>query len=363
MRPTALFLPSMRGGGAEKVMLSLAGGLIGRGRQVNLVLCKAEGEYLSQVPAAVKVVDLGEKRVLRSIPSLVRYLRYAQPEVLLSALDHANVAALFAKRLSGVDTRTVISTHIHFSMDPQATKLKRELMPFLVRKLYPQADAVVAVSQGVADDLAAAVGLPATKIKVVYNPVVAPGMFALAQDVPAHPWFSQGQLPVILGAGRLTAQKDFATLIRAFALVKEKKAVRLMIMGQGEERERLLALAGELGLSDDFTLPGFVSNPYPYMKNAAVFVLSSAWEGFGNVLVEAMALGTPVVSTNCKSGPAEILEDGKYGRLVETGDVSGLAEAMLAAVEYPPEPEGPRRRASEFTLEKSLSGYMELLYG
>jgi glycosyltransferase involved in cell wall biosynthesis len=363
VRSTALFLPSLRGGGAEKVMLSLAGGLSGRGCKVELVLCRAEGEYLSQVPAAVGVVDLGEKRVSRSLPSLVRYLKQAQPEVLLSALDHANVAALLAKRLSGVDTRMVVSTHINFSRDPQATKLQRRILPLIVRKLYSRADAVVAVSQGVADDLAVAAGLPVSEIKVVYNPVVLPGMFALAEDSPGHPWFAPGQPPVILGAGRLTLQKDFATLICAFGLARKKKAVRLMILGQGEERERLLALIGELGLKDYCALPGFVPNPYAYMKNSAVFVLSSAWEGFGNVLVEAMALGTPVVSTYCESGPAEILENGKYGRLVEVGDVSALAEAILAALEYPPEPEGLRLRASAFTLEKSLNGYMEVLYG
>ncbi|NLO89188.1 MAG: glycosyltransferase, partial [Clostridia bacterium] len=188
--------------------------------------------------------------------------------------------------------------------------------------------AVVAVSQGVADDLVKTTGLMRELIKVIYNPIVTPELLEKAKESIGHPWFKPGQPPVILSAGRLTAAKDFPTLIHAFARVRAERLARLMILGEGEERPNLESLVRELGLESDVSMPEFVENPYAYMARAAVFVLSSAWEGFGNVLVEAMAVGTPVVSTDCPSGPAEILEGGKWGKLVPVGDVEKLAKAL-----------------------------------
>ncbi|RTH32330.1 glycosyl transferase [Thermus scotoductus] len=354
----ALFLPSLRGGGAERVMVHLARGFAERGFQVDLVLAKAEGPYLAEVPPSVRVVDLRASRVLFSLPGLVRYLRKERPHALLSALDHANVIVCLAHRLARVPSRLVISEHNTLSASrPQ--NARGRLLPWFMRWTYPWADAVIAVSQGVAEDLIHLTGLPREKIQVIYNPVVTPELFAKAREPLDHPWLASGEPPVILGVGRLTEQKDFPTLIRAFALVRAQRPARLMILGEGELRPQLEALVHELGLQDDVALPGFVENPYAYMARAAVFVLSSRREGFGNVLVEAMACGTPVVSTDCPSGPREILDHGKYGRLVPVGDVKSLAESILKAMDEPPYRD--LSRVAEFTLEKSLERYGAVL--
>jgi glycosyltransferase involved in cell wall biosynthesis len=230
-----------------------------------------------------------------------------------------------------------------------------------MRLLYPMADAVVAVSQGVARDLAAITGLPSHRIQVVPNPVVTPHLFRLAQEPIAHPWLHDPERPVIMGMGRLTRQKDFPTLLRAFAKVRAEKRCRLIILGEGGERFGLEALAGSLGIGDDVHLPGFVLNPYPYLAGAALFVLSSVWEGFGVVLAEAMALGVPVVATDCPSGPREILRDGQIAPLVPMGDPEALAGAMLDTLARPPAKATLQEAVAEYTVERSARRYVEVL--
>ena len=363
----ALFLPSLRGGGAERVMVNLARGFVERGLRVDLVLAKAEGPYLSQVPKEVRVVDLGARRVLYSLPGLVRYLRRERPQAMLSALNHANIVAIWAKLLARVQTNLVVAEHNTLSRSTQnASSVRVKLLPFLIKTFYPYADAVVAVSRGVAEDLVTTTKLPMEKIKVIYNPVITPELFAKAEEPLDHPWFRPGEPPVVLGVGRLTQQKDFPTLIRAFALVRKERPARLMILGEGEERPKLEALVRELRLEEDVVLPGFVDNPYKYMKRAAVFVLSSKWEGLPTALIEALALGIRVVATNCPSGPEEVLEGGKWGRLVPVGDPAGLAQAILdrlnnarsgntsGQVEY---------AIQRFSLEKIVQTYCDILLG
>lgn len=363
----AVFLADLYGGGAERVMLYLARGFVDRGFEVDLVLAKAQGAYLSQIPQGVKVVNLG-KRLLQSIPDLARYLRQEQPIALLSALEDANTIALWARRLAGGQTRVVVTVHNTLSREAEnATELKRRLAPYLARWFYPWADAIVAVSRGAADDLVR-MGLPAERIKAIYNPVIVPEFAAKIREPLEHPWFLPEQPPVILGAGRLEVQKDFATLIRAFALVRSRsvslgKSARLMILGEGTERSRLEDLVRELGLENDVALPGFAANPFAYMARASAFVLSSLFEGMGIVLVEAMAAGTPVIATDCESGPAEILADGRYGKLVAVGDVEGLASAISSTLENPPDPELLRSRAAEFSLDRAAEQYLKVVKG
>jgi len=358
----ALFIPTLGGGGAERVMVNLARGFSEQGLKVDLVLAKAEGPYLSQVPSRVRVVDLKASRVLTSLPGLVRYLKRERPAALLSALDHANIVAIWARKIAGIPCRLVVSTHATLSkVIENASNARSRVMPLFIRWFYPWADAVVAVSQGVADDLVKTTWLPRELITVIYNPIVTPELLEKAKENVVHPWFKPGQPPVILSAGRLTKQKDFPTLIRAFALVRAKHPARLMILGEGEERSKLEALVRELGLENDVSMPGFVENPYAYMARAAVFVLSSAWEGFGNVLVEAMAVGTPVVSTDCPSGPAEILEGGKWGKLVPVGDVEKLAEAIKDVLSESNKYNGIIR-VQVFKLEKIVDDYISVLF-
>jgi len=358
----AIFLPSLRGGGVERAMLTLAKGLAERGLNIDLVLAQAEGPYLAQVPPELNIVNLQAPRVLSSLPNLIHYLRQERPTALLSAMDHANIVALWARYLSGVSKRLVVTTHNTLSLSiKNSSNRTSQLMPFLIRHFYPWADEIVAVSKGVADDLTLTTGLPREKIQVIYNPVVTPGMLKEAQTPLDHPWFASGEPPVILAVGRLTKQKDFPTLIRAFSLVQQQYRARLMILGEGEERPLLNRLIQELGLENGVTMPGFVSNPYAYMSRAAVFVLSSAWEGLGIVLIEALAVGTPVVSTNCQSGPSEILDNGKYGRLIPVGDIQAMAKAILNTLQNPPVPYFLQNRANEFYLENGLSKYFGLI--
>lgn len=359
----ALLLPSLQGGGVRRMMVNLARGLTGEGLPVDMVLGQVTGSYLDQLPPQVRLVDLRSPRTSLALPALVRYLKRERPSALLSAMEHVNLLALAARRLARLPLRVVVGVHAVYSYEWRhfARRRNRLLVPLLVRRLYPQADAVVAVSEGVAADLAAAAGLPRERISVIHNPVVTPELLRLIDEPAGHPWFAAGEPPVVLSAGRLTAEKDFPTLLRAFARLRRRLPARLLIVGEGTERPHLEALARELELQDDFALPGFTANPYRYMSRAAVFALSSKWEGFGNVLVEALAAGLPVVSTDCPGGPSEILGQGRYGRLLPPGDEEALAGALEETIKRPPPRELLRRRAMDFTLERIVPLYRKVL--
>jgi glycosyltransferase involved in cell wall biosynthesis len=272
--------------------------------------------------------------------------------------------AVWARRLSRLDCRIVVSEHNQASghvgvANPWAD---RHGLP-LLRGAYLAADAIVTASIGVADRLAAHTGIPRDRITTVYNPVVAPDLLVKARGPVDHPWFAPGEPQVILGVGRLLPQKDFATLIRAFAGLRSRRPARLVILGAGLESERaaLKTLATDLGIAHDVEIPGFAQNPFAYMSRAAVFVLSSRYEGLGNVLIEALACGTPVVSTDCPSGPREILEDGRFGPLVPVGDEVALARAIEEVLDDPSPPERLRARAARFSVERAADSYLELL--
>jgi glycosyltransferase involved in cell wall biosynthesis len=235
------------------------------------------------------------------------------------------------------------------------------LLPVVMRLTYRRAHAVVAVADAMAEDLARMIGFPRDKITVVYNPAVTPEMLAKAQQPAPHAWLSPGGPPVLVAVGRLHEQKDFQTLLRAFALVRARRSARLIILGEGPERPALEAGVAKLGLTEDVDLPGFVPNPYAFMAGASQFVLSSRYEGLPTVLIEAMACGCPVVSTDCPSGPGEILDNGKYGRLVPVGDAAALAEAMEATLDAPPPAAELKARADLFHIDRVIDSYRRLL--
>ncbi len=334
-RRVAIFLPDLIGAGAQRVMLNLAIGMDRRGVAVEIVLAKAHGSYLVDVPKSIRVVDLAAPRLLACLPALARYLRQESPPVILSGLSNANVVALWARRLARVPTRVVITEHNTLSVDLQNPRNWRaKQVPRLIKRFYGWADAIVAVSRGVADDLASTTALPRDHIHPIYNPVILPELAEKARQPVDHPWLQAGESPVVLGVGRLTAQKNFSLLIRAFAKARQKRQLRLLILGEGEERPLLEDLIHRLGLQEDVSLPGFVANPYAYMAHSALFVLSSSWEGLPTVLIEAIYCSrgeSRVISTDCPSGPSEILADGKYGRLVPVDDVDALARAIESA--------------------------------
>jgi glycosyltransferase involved in cell wall biosynthesis len=357
----ALFLPSLIAGGAQRVMVNLARGLADRGLDVDLVLSTAEGPYLSEVSRSVRLVDLKARRVLASLPKLVRYLRAERPRALLSTLTYANVVALWAARLARVSTRVVVREANTLSLASQgATDGRDRILPALARHCYPWADGIVAVSEGAAGDLARTTALPRERISVLDNPSITPELRALAAAPLDEPWFRPGAPPVILGVGRLSKQKDFPSLLRAFADVRRAREARLLILGEGEDRSGLAALIAELGLSADAALPGFVQNPFAYMARAAVFVLSSAWEGSPGALIQALACGAPVVATDCESGPREILQGGRFGQLVPCGDVPALSAAILTAIDGP-RAVVPREAWYRFSQDAAVDGYLRVL--
>jgi glycosyltransferase involved in cell wall biosynthesis len=361
--PIAFFLPSVRGGGAQRVIVNLAQGFAERGLPVDVVLATAEGVFLDQLPPSVRVVDLRARRLLRSIAPLTSYLRRERPRVLVSSMSHANLVALFAARLAMRATPVMVTVHNTMSQStPDQGGLAGRLSSRLLRTFYPWATSVVAVSRGAADDLARTSGLPRERVKVVYNPVITPAMLALARRPPDHPWFGVAEPPVILGVGRLTRQKDFPTLIRAFADLRRGRPARLIILGDGEDRPGLESLIGELGLAHDVALPGFRDDAMAYMAASALFVLSSGWEGLPTVLIEALAAGTRVVSTDCPSGPREILQDGRLGALVPVGDVPALARAMGHALDRPADALPPGA-LTPFTRDAAVDHYLRLIEG
>lgn len=362
MPDLAIFVHALFGGGAERAMLNLARGFSQRGIAVDLVLLREEGAYLEQVPPDVRIINLGGRRLWQSLPALGRYLQQHRPSAMLSTLDDTNLAAICIRRLTGVNTRLIVNVQNTISQEAQRSKtLKTRLMPALVKYFFPGADSVIPVSEGVATDLRQ-LGVDATKIHVIHNPVVTPELFEQAQVAIHHPWFAAGQPPVIMSMGRLVPQKDYPTLLQAFAKVRQTHSVRLMILGEGPDRPVLEAQIQALGLSDAVALPGFVSNPYAYLSQAALFVLSSQFEGLPTVLIEAMAVGTPVVATDCKSGPAEILAEGQYGALVDVGNVEQLAAALVQTLESPMPANQLRSRANQYSLEHALDQYAQILH-
>lgn len=365
----SVFLPNLDGGGAELVMLRVAQGLANLGLKVDLVLAKTEGAYLTKVPANVRIIDLKSNSpvILCKTFALRRYLQQQKPDVLLSALDIVSAGTL-AKLLAGVSTRVVMCVHTNLSQQfrDKPDIFVGKIRATLVRWFYPWADAIVAVSQGVGQDLARVAQLPLDRISVIYNPVVTPEVLRQAKEPIDHPWFATGEPPVILGVGRLVRQKDFATLVRAFAIVRQRCQARLMILGDVDQREptikpQLEDLVQQLGLKGEVAFPGFVENPYAYMAKAKVFVLSSIYEGFGNVVAEAIATGTSVVATECESGPAEILENGKYGKLVSVCDATALAEAIVTTLRNPTNPEILKQRSQAFAMDSVVWQYLEVI--
>ncbi len=363
----AFLFPSLQSrseGRVDLVQIEVANRFAKLGYEVNLVVVSGDGVDASHVryPDNMKLITLNAKRALYSIPALCSLLRETRPDVLVSTLDYLNVTAVLCRLICRVRLRVIGLERNTLSVAARnAPSWRGRRMALLARLFYPRLDATVAVSSGVADDLVRTAGLPREKVSVIYNPVVTRDLYEKAEEPVAHPWFQHAEPPVVLGVGRLTAAKDFETLIRAFALVRKERRARLLILGEGEQRARLQALVRELRLETDAALPGWVGNPYKYMKRAAVFVLSSKWEGFGNVIVESMALGTPVVSTDCPNGPAEILEGGKWGRLVQVGDHNGLAVAIIQGME-----ERRNRafaRAQDFSADRIMKQYEHVVLG
>jgi len=366
-RKLAVFISFSGTGGVERMVLNLLPDIVNAGVKVDLLAIeryptpelKKLGDY------GVRRIDLNVRHSSLAVPALMRYLRTSRPAALLAAKDRAIRAAVVARKLSGERERVRLvgrlGTHLSAALERKPAPL-RWFRTGPMRLIYQGVDCVVANSEGVAEDTRRLTRLPDERVIVIRNPVVTPALDVLAQEPVMHPWFHTGAPPVILGAGRLTVQKDFSTLIRAFARVRVRRPCRLVILGQGGLRSELEALVQSLGVGDDVWMPGHVTNPYAFMARAAVFALSSAWEGSPNVLTEALAVGTPSVATDCPSGPREILRGGEFGRLVPVGDAAALADAILATLDRPLPGPVLRQAVAEYSCHVSARRYLEALH-
>jgi glycosyltransferase involved in cell wall biosynthesis len=351
-------------GGGPVVAVNLANHLARSGIRVQVpIFTQLPRDWLPfpfDPEVGVSVLD-GQSR-LALFTQILAHLRRHRPQVVLAGGHKADMLAARALLAPGINFDLWAWLHHHLSSEMAGwSEAKRRRRVRAWRSVIRRAKGVIAVSQGLADDLIRVTGCPPEKVKAIYNPIIHSGLGPRLAERPAHPWLTAGGPPVVLGVGRLTAQKDFATLIGAFALVRKRRSARLLIIGEGEERARLLGLVSLLGLRDSVDLPGFEPNPLPSMRAAHLLVMSSTWEGFGNVLVEALYCGTPVVSTDCPHGPREILADGDYGRLVPVRDREALAVAILDTLDEAPDRQKLQRRAADFSVERSGDRYRETL--
>jgi len=362
-----MFAPSMTWGGAEKMFRRLAIGFVQRGLSVDLVLASATGPNLEDLPSTVQVVDLEADRVRDAIRPLARYIDEARPDALLSTLYYANLAAVVARSLAKWSPVLILREATSLSVGAvHPASSRHRMMLSLVRLLYPRADLVVANSHGAARDLVDEVGIPRAMVRVIYNPAYAEDTAAMMQETVGHPWFHDEGPPIVLSVGRLNLPKGHDLLIRAVCAARRHRPMRLVILGDGEERARLEAVVRECDAAEFVSLPGFAANPYAYMARSDLFVLSSIWEGLPNVLIEALGCGLRVVSTDCPHGPREILDmsgpgRGAYGTLAPCGDVDGLCEAILGELGTRRDPAALRGRAMRFGLDRAVDSYLDLI--
>ena len=357
----SLFIPALNGGGAQKVVVNLANAFIElTDHPIHVVLARKEGEFLNDLRLEVQVIDLGTKRASRSIRALAKYMREYRPKAVVSSLNYANIVCVFASLLSGKPCKILLREDnvVRKPSGKMLVRVRRNLMIQLMKMFYPRSDNIVAISDSVLQTIEEAGIKVKEKAVVIGNPITVPLPEPGAVSID---WLPDPRPPFICSVGRLAEQKGFDTLLSAFAKLKNTK-LHLVILGEGELRNTLISQAEELKIKDRVHMPGFVRNPMSVVSEAEAFVLSSRWEGFGNVLVEALATGVPVVSTNCPGAPRDILENGSHGHLVPYDDPEALAEGINQALEQPAgTPETRMSRAADFSAEKIASKYLEYI--
>jgi glycosyltransferase involved in cell wall biosynthesis len=356
-----IYLPHLRTGGGEISMLRVAEGLAERGLEVELVVHDAASRELP-LPRGVTLIDLQAQGTAQALRKLSQRIRKRQPRYVISAFPHTNVATVTAVKMARSGAMSIVTEHAPLTHQiDQQNNWRYRMLPWLVRSAYRRADAIVAVSSGVRDDLKPIVGR-SVRIHTIHNPVLPDNYETAALRVPQHPWLVDPQLQVVMSLCRLSDEKDLGTLVRAFARLRESHPqARLLMVGDGPQREALQVQVQAAGLADVAALPGRTDEPLAWLSRAAVFVLSSRFEGYGNVLVEALAVGTPVVSTDCPVGPREILEGGRYGDLVPVGDDAAMARAISRNLTARRVPDGARAAARKRTQARTCDDYLALL--
>ena len=360
----ALFIPSLQGGGAERFMVDLSNGFAKKGYNVSLIVGNMGGEYFSEINNAVKVIDLKCKRTIFCIPGIVSFLRKNKPHTLISTIYHANMVAILSSLISFTNTRIFVrDSNMHKTLkEASSSFFSYKLTFFFMKVLYRRCSGIVAVSQAMRDELKYFMPEIEHKLHLIHNFIDLDQINSLAQEEVDHPWLNEDSTsPVILSAGRLSNQKNWPLLLKAFSEVVKTKFVRLIILGEGKQRKEIEELLVELDIKDKVSMPGFKKNPFSWMARAEIFVLSSDAEGFPNVLVQALNCGCKVVSSDCESGPREILEDGKWGRLCKVGDARDLSNQIKDALEQE-ENINTRKRAMHFSNERCIEEYRKLFF-
>ena len=357
----ALLAPSMRVGGVEQVTANLAIGLDRAGHRVDLLLGQRKGKLLGRIPDTIDVMGMADRvkgvsAVPFSPPRVAQYLRRTNSDAVIAGPTNCNISLLVAAAMAQYDGKTILTQHIH---PGNPTRMDR--IAFLTaRRLYPSADAVVCVSDSMAEEFANILDLPREDVRTVYNPVVSHELQVQMQEPVEHEWFDS-DVPVVASLGRLADQKDFPTLLRSFATVLDDMNAHLFMMGSGERRDDLESLAERLDIAEKVEFTGFIDNPYKYLSHADLFVLSSIREGLPTVLIEALACGCPVVATDCPSGPREILQDGAYGSLVPVCDDDAMATAIRNQLQDPPSRDRQQRRSEKFSIKTATDNYLEIV--
>ena len=409
-RPLAFYIHSVASGlGAENVLLSIVSGLAAQGRKVDLLIENPDRDLREKLHPGIGLVDLGKGGPLPGIDvlfrlvsllvnlaggaktdpcgqvpfrtaltrflfkrrpplyALNRYLRAKRPRSIISFLNYPNLALLLAAQLGKRDTRIYVNVRNHISGSVKGAKSRRMTeIPVLMRNLFPLADGVVAVSEGVASDTMQLTDTPPNRVTTILNPLRSRESSEPVNAEALHPWLQADGPPLVLSIGKMRPQKDFPTLLKAFARLRRERPARLIVLGDGDGRKSLEALAEQLGIRSDVDFPGYVKNPFAFYRHASVFVLSSAWEGLPNVLIEAVASGCPIVSTDCPSGPSEILDGGRLGRLVPIGDDEAMAKAIAETLDQTKERQATERQVQgghvqRFALDRIVEAYDTLL--
>jgi glycosyltransferase involved in cell wall biosynthesis len=356
----AIFMPNLMGGGAEKVFVNLSNEFYSLGYSVDIILANRSGPYITDLHSEVRIFDLKQARVGKCIWRLVKYLTTNKPNILLSGLLVSNIVALYSGWISNVKVIPCIHSIESVAIGLEH-KYKRKVVKFLYPLLLNKAASIIAVSHGVADDLSRATGVSRNNVNVIYNPILTDSLLMMSKEAIDEPWFNKDEHPMLLSAGRLNDSKDYVTLLKAFELLNQRVSSTLIVLGDGEQRQYLRKLVLDMHLGERVLFPGFVSNPYKFMSAADVFVLSSKRESFGNVIVEAMACGCQIVSTDCPYGPSEILESGKWGTLVPVGDYRKLSHVLYDAVRYSSDKPNVRNRANDFLVSTVARQYLTVI--
>jgi glycosyltransferase involved in cell wall biosynthesis len=358
----AVFVATSGHSGVDRVMRSLLPSIASRGVKVDLLKVRNHGPEIVSRHRNLRILDLGTSHSGSSLVPLIRYLRESRPAVLLSDKDRVNQVAILARAAAGVPTRNIVRIGTTVSINLRARKPFNRAITYLsMRYLYRRADKIILPSTGAVDDFLAVTKQPPDRVVAVPSPVLTPELLEKADKQPEHPWLREKQVPVVVGIGELSGRKNYSLLIRAFALVRKHRQVRLIIFGEGRKRPALESLIREMNLSADVHLPGFTSNPYSELARADLYVHASRFEGSPVALMEAVSLGIPSVSTDCPSGPREILGDGQFGLLVKIDDPEEMAGAMIRLLDEPPDPGHVRLASQPFSIERSTDAYMKAM--